>query len=311
MTGRMRELNLWAVVPRRYRVLMGQVLGRIAAGTVIAIAFAMAGASAASADVTGSVGGVQSPASSGALELDVMAMEGDGIGLRSATAFIDGQFKATGLFPDGACRANAEPPEPCPSTIRLNVETGPPVSDGDHVLTVVIEDMDGGRWDMWSQVFEVDNTPVVSTPTVTVSIGSGSIVLPPPPGSGPPPPSGGAGGCASPRLSMFLAQKPLRFRRVVPVLAAGRRYRFLGHLTCRVNGRRRPAPQGMRIEVRNRLRGRTFVKPGVKVRKNGLIVTKQAYPSSRVVVFRARGTDGGLVRVRIPIHVVRVKRGRS
>jgi len=110
---------------------------------------------------------------------------------------------------------------------------------------------------------------------------------------------------------MFLAQSPLRIRRGVPVLAAGRRYRYLGRLTCRVNGRRRPAPQGTRIEIRNRLRGRTFVKPGVKVRKNGLIVTKLAYPSSRVIVFRARAASGELVRVRIPIRVVRVKRGRA
>ena len=309
MTGRTHELDLWPVVPRRYRVLMGQMLGRVAAGMVIAIALALMGAPAAWADVTGVVAGVQSPASAGELDLDVLAIEGTGVGLRSATAFIDGQFKATGPFPDGACRAGAVDPPPCPSNIRLNVETGVPLSDGDHVLTVVVEDMDGGLWPMWSQQFEVDNTPIVSTPTVTVSIGSGAIDLPPS-GSGPPPPSGSAHACVSPRLSMFLAQRPLGFRRGVPVLSAGLRYRYLGRLTCRVNGRRRPAPQGTRIEVRNRLRGRTFVKPGVKVRKDGLIVTKLAYPSSRVIVFRARGVSGELVTVRIPIRVVHVKRGR-
>jgi len=290
--------------------LMGRMFGRVTVGMVIAFAFALTGASPAWADVSGVVAGVQSPASAGALELDVLAIEGSGVGLRSATAFIDGQFKATGPFPDGACRADAVEPPPCPSTIRLNVETGVPLSDGDHLLTVVVEDMDGGLWPMWSQQFEVDNTPVVSTPTVTVSIGSGEITLPPPSGSGPPPPSGGAPRCVSPRLSMFLAQRPLGFRRGVPLLVAGLRYRYLGRLTCSVNGRRRPAPKGTRIEVRNRLRGRTFVKPGVKVRKDGLIVTKLAYPSSRVVVFRARGSRGELVTVRIPIRVVHVKRRR-
>jgi hypothetical protein len=309
-----RELNLCVADDRNYCALMGlmgRMFGRVTVGMVIAFAFALTGASAASADVTGVVAGVQSPAQDGELELDVLAIEASGVGLRSATAFIDGQFKATGPFPDGACRANEVEPPPCPSTIRLNVATGKPLSDGDHVLTVVIEDMGGAMWPMWTQQFEVDNTPVESTDTVTVSVGSGTI-LGPPSGSGPPPPTGGgAPRCASPRLSMFLAQRPLGFVRGVPVLVAGQRYRYLGRLTCRVNGRRRPAPRGTRIEVRNRVRGRTFVKPGVKVRKDGLIVTKLAYPSSRVIVFRARGTSGDLVSVRIPIRVVHVKRRRS
>ena len=109
---------------------------------------------------------------------------------------------------------------------------------------------------------------------------------------------------------MRLAQRPLRFRRGVPVLAAGRTYRYEGRLTCRINGRRRAAPRGMPVQVRNRLRGSTFSKPAIEVRKAGEIVARLRYRSSRVVIFRVVSANGDFVSVRIPIRVVRVDKAR-
>ena len=109
---------------------------------------------------------------------------------------------------------------------------------------------------------------------------------------------------------MGLASKPLRYRRGVPVLAAGRTYRYAGRLTCRIDGRRRPAPRGTKIQVRNRLRGWTISKPTITLRKAGDVVARLAYRSSRVVIFRIVGAGGEVMRVRIPIRVVHVKKGR-
>jgi hypothetical protein len=107
-------------------------------------------------------------------------------------------------------------------------------------------------------------------------------------------------------LSMRLADRPLRFRRGVPVLKRNKVYRYAGRLTCRINGARRPAPRGFEVQVRNRLRGAwTVTKPSVSVRKAGEIVARLAYRSSRVIIFRVRGAAGDVARVRIPIRVVR------
>jgi hypothetical protein len=81
---------------------MGRVFGRVAAASVVAAV----GPSTASALPRGTVGGIQSPASLGALELTVLATESEGVGLRSATALIDRQVKATTRFEAGACRAD-------------------------------------------------------------------------------------------------------------------------------------------------------------------------------------------------------------
>ena len=102
-------------------------------------------------------------------------------------------------------------------------------SKGDHELTVTVLDEAGGTFTETQDIF-VDNTPPENNPTVIVTVGSGTInPLPSPPGDGTTPPPGGPV-CRSPRLSMFLDQRPLRFHCRVPVLAAGRKYRFAGRL---------------------------------------------------------------------------------
>ena len=182
-----------------------------------------------------------------------------------------------------------------------------------------VTDDQGASTELLRRDISVENTPRPSPCKdkkdehdpciVDVQVGSGSISpLPSPPG-------GGVAGetvssCVSPQLSMRLASKPLRYRRGVPVLAAGRTYRYAGRLTCRIDGRRRPAPRGTKIQVRNRLRGWTISKPSIELRKAGDVVARLAYRSSRVVIFRIVGARGEVMRVRIPIRVVHVKKGR-
>ncbi len=295
---------------------MGQMVGRVVvvwhvrgAAVAVALGLSLVAAATASAAPSAAIGGVRSPAA-GTLDLTVQAT-GDASGLRSATVALGGVTQDSGFFGEPDCLPDASAEGGCPSTgaLPLTVETSA-VSDGVHRLQVTVTPGAGPAVVVYDEAITVDNTPVVSTPSVTVTVGSGTISPSPPGGGGGPPRPGGVGACASPRLSMFLAQSPLRFRRAVPVLVAGRRYRYSGRLTCRVNGRRRSAPRGTYIGVRNRLRGRTFVKPALRVRSRGRIVARLAYRSSRVIVFRARSATGKVVSVRIPIRVVRLRGGR-
>ena len=218
-----RQLNLCVADERNYCALMGlmgRMIGRVAARVVIAFAFAPTSASAASADVTGVVAGVQSPAAGRSARAGRAGdREAAASGCARATAFIDGELEATGPFPDGACRANDVDPPPCPSTISAERRDRLPLSDGDHVL----------RW--WSRTWTAAcgrcrrsssrSTTRRSCSTHdrdgvdrlgrdrAAAVGQRAAAAP----------SGGARGCASPRLSMFLAQRPLRFVRGVPVLA--------------------------------------------------------------------------------------------
>jgi hypothetical protein len=85
--------------------------------------------------------------------------------------------------------------------------------------------------------------------------------------------------CA-PQLTMRLAQRPLRWRRGVPVLRAGRTYRYAGRLTC--------APEGTVVETGD---GTTTVGA------DGRIATRVAYRGGRTVAFTANG-----VAVRIAVR---------
>jgi hypothetical protein len=298
-----RELNLCAGRGPDYRALMGRMPARVL-GPLVVLAVGLAVPAVASAAPNGSVAGWRSPLA-GTMHVAVQATPDPvtGAALRSATATMPG-YAVSESFGDGTCS------QVCPATVVLAVHTVDPhtkqinVTNGDHWLEVTIEDVTGAK-KILRQMITVDNTPLVNRPTVTVQIGSGTIAPPSsPPGGGDPPGPGPT--CRAPRLSMRLADKPLRFRRGVPVLKRGKAYRYEGKLTCRVDGRRRPAPRGMEVQVRNRLRaGWTVVKPSVEVRKAGEIVARLAYSSSRTIIFRVRGAGGEVVRVRIPIRVVR------
>ena len=299
-----RELDLCAPNGRGYRPRMGRLGRRVAGLWLVCVAGALFGASAASAVPDAAVGGVQDPASVGVLDLEVLAKETEpDVELVAVTALLDGGIADHVLLEDGTCTTIA-----CPVVVPLTVVTSTK-ADGIHLLEVVVENSEGEQF-LWERELEIDNTPPQSTPTVTVSVGSGNVVLSPPPGGGQTDPQGTDRGCAAPRLSVFLDDDPLRFRRGVPVLARGRKYRFAGRLTCRVDGRRRPAPRGTEVQVRNRVNGHTIAKPSLRVRANGVIATRLAYRTSRVIVFRVRGAGGSLHRVVIPIRVVKVRRGR-
>jgi hypothetical protein len=251
------------------------------------------------------VGGVRDPAS-GVLELRVQAVENAGIGLRRATATLAGVTE-TATFAEPDCL-----PGVCPTVgmVALDVPTYD-IPDGPARLEVTVEDAGGSVTHVVDQTVTIDNTPPTSTSTVTVNVGAGAKTPQPGPGPGGPAGPSDTSNCASPRLSMFLAQEPLRIRRGVPVLARGRKYRFRGRLTCVIDGRRKAAPRGTLVQVRDRRNGRTIERVAARVKLGGAIVAKLAHRRSCTVVFRIRGAGGHVVSVRIPIRVVRAKGARS
>jgi hypothetical protein len=190
------------------------------------------------------------------------------------------------------------------------------LADGPHQLRVVVRDVAGNATTALDQTITVRNTPPAPpSSTLTLAVGSGDGAgSPGDAGAG----GGGAGGvggasgggtsgsaaaCAVPRLSMMLAQKPLRTSRGRPVLAKGVRYRFTGRLTCQRGTRRVSAPRGTKVELLNLVRGRFVGKSGTTVRTGGAITILLAYQSSRTIEFRYRSTDGRTSRVRIAVTV--------
>jgi hypothetical protein len=274
---------------------------------IAAVAALLTLPAAAQAEVHGAVGGLRDPAA-GTLQLNVRVTETTGVGVRRATAMLGGHLLDSQYFADPACATGV-----CPTvaTVDLAVPTTA-VPDGTARLEVTVEDATGTVTHVVDQTITVVNKPVVSNPTVVVSVGGGAKN----PQSGPNGPGGPAGpsgtdDCRSPRLSMFLAQRPLRIKRGVPVLAAERKYRFRGRLTCLVEGRRKAAPRGTLVQVRDRRNGRSIERPAARVKTGGAIVVKLAHGRSCSVIFRVRGAGGHLVSVRIPIRVVRAKGARS
>ena len=85
--------------------------------------------------------------------------------------------------------------------------------------------------------------------------------------------------CA-PQLTMRLDQRPLRWRRGVPVLRTGRSYRFAGRVTC--------APEGTVVETADGT---------ATVGADGRIATRVAYRGGRTIAFSANG-----VAVRIAVR---------
>jgi hypothetical protein len=283
----------------------------------IAIAALLAIAPAAVSDDVaprGAVGGVRSPAA-GILELSVLAND-DGLGLSRAAAALDGEILAAGRFGDGTCVEvpDADAGSGCPAhgETTLSLPTAG-VPDGAHTLSVIAQDAAGNVGTLVQQTITVANTPPPQHSSVTVTVGSGTTTGPPSsgPGGGGVAGEGDEHGCRSPRLSMLLAQRPLRFHHGVPVLARGRAYRFSGRLTCRVDGRRRSARRGTAVELRSLVRGRIVAKRRLKVGRHGRLAVRVASRSSRVLVFRVRGTGGTLARVKIPVRVVSHTRARA
>ena len=272
---------------------IGMAVGAALAALVLAEA-----AHAAGDAPTGAVGGMRSPAS-GALQLDVLGRSG-GAPLATAAVVVDGMQVASGPL----CADT----DPCDvGDVKLPLDTTR-FSDGVHHLVVAIADTDGNVGNAADEDFEVANTPPVYSNTAVLTVGSAV----PQPAGGAGGSSGGvqgasAGSCTKPKLSMVLDQRPLRIRRGVPVLVAGKRYRFTGRLTCVINGRRVSAPKRTRIDVRAIVGGRSVPKARTTVGAAGKIVIRLASPSSRTLEFRFTGLDGKVTRVRIKVAAVHVK----
>ena len=268
----------------------------------------------------GTVAGVQSPVG-GTLQLAVTASDG-GVGLATATATIDGRpatqlrlgtetcTDLSGLDPaldlpaGGACPATV-------SSVALPIDLTA-FALGPHQLQVRIADAAGNEALILDQLITVVPPPPPFTPSVTLEIGNGGDT------------ADGANGradtklvppCLSPRLSMALDQRPLRTTKAgIPVLRKGRRYRFRGRLTCRINEGRRTAPRGIPVTLVSRLGpgGRSVVsKTGVVTRRSGRLTLIMSYRGSRSMSFEYHSLDGSSTRVRIAIVVARTATSKA
>lgn len=262
------------------------------------------------------VGGTRSPLT-GDMKINVEATD-TGSGLRRVTAQLGTIATSAQFVGNQDCRdiTSTTGRVDMPINARcavvgsqsLEFKTKNVLPDGPYTLTVSVEDW-AGNVTTTTQPINVLNTLPVNTPTQQLSIGTSGIVIPqenqPSPG-----PSGGVAGslssqCRSPRLSVFLDQKPLRVRRGVPVLKAGKRYRFSGRLTCVINGRRRSAPKRTRIDILNTVGKKTVRKPGTRIRDKGRLSVVLSYRSSRVIIFRFTNSNGQRSQVRIRIRVAK------
>jgi hypothetical protein len=257
---------------------------------------------AAAAGPTAAVGGLTDPAQ-GTLDLEVRANDGDGR-LASTAALVDGtQVSSAGLCPSDSTTG-------CQSELaRLPVDTTP-YADAVHHLVVTVTDATGAVFTVYERDFTVWNHRPTGSPTATLQIGSGGTAQQEAGSHGGS--SGGVAGasdasCGSPKLSMFLAQKPLRVSKGVAVLLKGKRYRFTGRLTCVIAGKRKSAPVRTRIDVLDVVNGKTVRKGGASVGASGKLTLVASYASSRTIEFRFRAADGKTSKVRIQIRIQKRK----
>ena len=254
------------------------------------------------------LGGLRDPAQ-GVLVLTVSARDLGGSGLLTATATLGGGTPVVCAVRRRTCAADV--PTTCPDTgtVELEVPTTS-LPDGQHDLDLRVSDVAGNVSAKVERIITVRNTPDVHTSTVTVHVGSG-VAAPPRPGGTAPPLAGvrrqtAAPVCQLPRMTMALTRKPLRRQRNgVPVLKAGKSYRFSGRVTCRVGKRRVNAPLGLPIEIYHQVGARKLRKLGTKTRAKGRVAVNLRLYGKRVLIFRVRGTRREIVQVRIRVAVVK------
>jgi len=269
------------------------------------MALAMALAAPARADDGAPSGGVDNwhnPAG-GTLPLVVHGTAGPGgAHLDKAAVLIDGATVNTGTI---VCDAS-----PCDvGKAPVDLDTTK-FADGLHHLTITVSDTAGHVGTVFDYPsFEIDNTPPSNSSTATLTIGS-DVSIPPPSNNGG---NGGKGGvlggsaasCASPKLSMLLAQKPVRVKKGVAVLYRGKSYRFTGRLTCVVRNKRVSAPKKTKIQLFAIVKGKSASKGKATVGSGGKITIKISAPSSRTLEFRFTNADKKVSRVRIKVQVVK------
>jgi hypothetical protein len=252
----------------------------------------------------GAVDGLRSPADH-VLQLGIHATSASGgANLADAVISVDGTEVQRGALcsPAGSCDVG---------TVTLPLDTTA-FPDGTHDLVITVTGADSSAGTVVDNSdFQIWNNRPVYTSTATLTVGSAVPAPAPAGGSGGP---GGAvegasaGSCTTPKLSMVLDQRPLRIHRGVPVLVAGKSYRFTGRLTCVINGKRVSAPKRTRIEARAIVHGKSVLKGRASVGSGGKIVFRLASPSSRTLEFRFTEPNGKVIRVRIKIETVHVKK---
>jgi hypothetical protein len=264
----------------------------------VLVATLLAAAPAARADTNGAVGGVRDPAT-GTLQLTVQATESSGAGLRSASVALAGRLLDSGSFADPACG-----PPSCPAVGTVSLEaltTG--IADGPQRLEVTVEDGTGRVTHILDRTVTVANTPPQYSSTVDLRIGSHpasgpSGGTPDPPGVG-----GEQSGCRSPQLAVVLSRRAVRIRRGLPLLAAGKRHRFAGRLTCHDGTRRVAAARGTPIGLRHWVDGTIRRQKVLRIGANGRFSALVRVDGRRTLAFRARSATGKIVRVRIRVGV--------
>jgi hypothetical protein len=166
------------------------------------------------------------------------------------------------------------------------------------------------------ELFEIWH-PDPGKDTQTLSIGSSSTDVPTEqpntnPNQNPTRNANAATSCRSPRLSVSLAQKPLRVSKSRAVLKYGKRYRFEGRLTCVVNGRRVSAPKRTKIQLLNKVGKKTVTKTGPRIGSKGRFKISLKYPKgSRSLIFRFTSAEKQRSQVTIKIKVEKVKKKKS
>ena len=264
------------------------------------------------------------------MRLDVRGTD-SGVGLKSAKAFwegvgedlapaANGNYNGAGTsYPDcvdlDVTNSAADLPlgANCAHSSSLTLKTDTAkIPNGDHTLVVQVTDWAGN---MTEQKFAetVINNPDLGTNTQTLSIGTSGINSQQGSTNNSNNNGGGVAGassqnCNTPRLSVVLAQKPVKISHGVPVLLAKKRYRFTGRLTCVINGKRRSAPKRARIDLRNLIGKKTYIKSGTTVHDKGKFTIIVAYRSSRTLAFRFTNSDGKLSQVKIKIKVEKAKK---
>lgn len=248
----------------------------------------------------------------------VVAGRSEGTDLTNATLTVNGAAVG-GAVDFGPCPAE---PQPCTvanaSLPDLDTKLYP---DGTYHVVATVHDAAGNMFPIAQDIEFWNNRPnQCASPKATpkscpadLSIGSDPTAEPPAQAPGGGKNGGGVQGasessCKSPRLSMSLAQKPLRVSHGVPVLRKNKKYRFTGRLTCLVGNKRKSATKGTRIEVRNTVRRKTVKKPHGKVGSGGKITLVLKYPSSRTIEFRFTNADHKTSKVRIKVRISQRKR---
>lgn len=256
----------------------------------------------------------------------------DGLGLASAEASLDGHTVAFARLGRGACpehpssSATINLPlghSECPGRVSNVPLTVPVGAEGSPRLQVSVTDAGGTTTALVDQTIEVQKPPPEGSNTITIGVGN--------PGEG----SSGAssspaasekakGGvlsssakgepCRSPLLSMRLTSKPLRYVTInktrIPVLRAGRRYRYRGTLTCLPAGakHRVSAPSGTVVHVYYKI-GRHTVKAGrgTMTVHTGKLSALLGYKTSRTIIFRYTTKSGRTVQVKVATAIARAR----